>query len=120
MHNFRKLEVWKLSMRVASETILLIETLPQFKRYGLAGQLERTVVSVPSNIAEGAGRKSIKEYLHFLNIAYASSYELETQLLIAQDVNFCKDVDVQVLLDKVNSVQKMLFRLVESISKNAG
>ena len=55
-----------------------------------------------------------------MNIAYASSYELETQLLIAQDVNFFKDVDVQVLLDKVNSVQKMLFRLVESISKNAG
>ena len=61
MNNFRKLEVWKIGMDVATETMLLIETLPNNKKYGLAGQLERTSVSVPSNIAEGACRNSIKE-----------------------------------------------------------
>jgi four helix bundle protein len=118
MHNFRKLDVWSKAMEVAVEIIKLNETLPYYKRNGLARQLERSSVSVPSNIAEGTGRKSVKEYLHFLNIACASSYELETQVLIAQRVDFFQGVDLEPLILKIHSTQKMLFGLSTSILKS--
>lgn len=118
MHNFRKLAVWSKAMEIAVEIIKLNEALPYYKKSGLARQLERSSVSVTSNIAEGAGRKSIKEYLHFLNIACASSYEMETQILIAQKVDFFQGVDLEPLILKIHSTQKMLFGLSASILKN--
>jgi four helix bundle protein len=104
-------------MEVAVEIIKLNETLPYYKRNGLSRQMERSSVSVPSNIAEGTGRKSVKEYLHFLNIACASAYELETQVLIAQRVDYFQGADLDSLVLKILSTQKMLFGLVDSIIK---
>ncbi len=117
MNNFKKLSVWILSMEVAKKVLLLIEELPAHKRFGLAGQLERSAVSIPSNIAEGAGRESLKEYMRFLNIAYSSSYELETQLLIAKEVDFFPTADIPHIIDELQVVQKMLYKLNNSIQK---
>lgn len=116
MHNFRKLTVWSKSMDLVTDVMLLIETLPKHKKMGLANQLERSAVSIPSNIAEGAGRQSEKEYFRFLNIAYSSSFELETQLLIAERISFFES-EVNSLIDRLHIIQKMLYGLMRKTKK---
>ncbi len=120
MHNFRKLDVWSKAMVIAVEILKLNETLPYHKRNGLSKQIERSAVSVPSNIAEGSGRKSLKEYLHFLNIASASSYELETQIMIAQQTNYYSETDIEPIIKNILQTQKMLYGLILSIQKKNG
>ena len=77
-HNFKELLVWKKSIELVKSIYQITSMLPSDERFGLISQMNRSSVSVPSNIAEGSGRTSDKEFLHFLNIAIASSYELET------------------------------------------
>lgn len=81
MHRFRKLTVWQKGMDVVLAVYKAARHLPVEERYGLRMQMCRCAVSIPSNIAEGSGRNSDKEFLHFLGIAMASSYELETQII---------------------------------------
>ena len=97
MHNFRELQVWKLAMTVAEEVYLIVAELPREERCDLASQIRRRAVSVPSNIAEGAGRGSDKEFAYHLNVAMGSAYELESQILLAEKL-FKKEVsDIPVL-----------------------
>ena len=117
MHNFRRLDVWTLSMEIAVEILKLNDTLPYQKRNGLSKQIERSSVSVPSNIAEGSGRKSVKEYLHVLNIASASSYELETQILIAQQIDFYTGFEINPIIEKIHLTQKMLYGLIQFVKR---
>ncbi len=77
-HNFKELLVWKKSIELVKSIYQITSMLPSDERFGLISQMNRSSVSVPSYIAEGSGRTSDKEFLHFLNIAIASSYELET------------------------------------------
>ncbi|MGY3215317.1 four helix bundle protein [Mucilaginibacter sp. HD30] len=88
MHNFKELKVWKAGMEVAKAIFVMTRTFPSEEKFGLISQMTRCVVSIPSNIAEGCGRKSTKEFYQFLNIAQGSSFELETQTLIALDFNY--------------------------------
>jgi four helix bundle protein len=81
-HNFRELKIWQNSMEIVKDVHVLTKTLPSDERVGLVSQINRSAVSMPSNIAEGTGRTSEKELHHFLNIAISSSYELETQLIL--------------------------------------
>ena len=77
-HNFKELLVWKKSIELVKSIYQITSMLPSDERFGLISQMNRSSVSVPSNIAEGSDRTSDKDFLHFLNIAIASSYELET------------------------------------------
>ena len=88
MHNFKDLKVWQESMSLAKEVFVLTKKFPNEEKYGLISQINRASVSIPSNVAEGAARDSIKEFNQFLNISLGSCFELETQLVLASDFNY--------------------------------
>ena len=90
---YRSLIVWQKSMQFSKQVYQLIERFPSTEKYALSDQVRRAVVSVPSNIAEGCGRASNKDYAHFLSIARGSLYETLTQLQIAQDLGYIDEFD---------------------------
>ena len=88
MRNFKELKIWQKGFEIAVDTYKLTETFPPTEKFSLAQQATRAAVSIPSNIAEGSSRFSEKDYKRFIEISLGSSFELETQLLIAKAVNF--------------------------------
>lgn len=115
MHNFKELRVWQMSVELATDIYQLTNSYPNNEIYGLTSQIRRCSVSVSSNIAEGAGRFSKKEFRHFLNIAYGSAFELETQLIISKNLKYVDDDTFEPLNNKITDIQKMLYKLIESI-----
>lgn len=103
-HNFRELKIWKEAMNIVKSVYILTSKLPADERFGLVSQINRCAVSIPSNIAEGSGRTSNKEFLHFLNISLSSSFELETQLILSNDLFNLQTED---LILKIHELQKM-------------
>jgi four helix bundle protein len=93
----------------------LAEGLPEDERYGLTSQIRRSAVSVPSNIAEGYGRKTTPEYIRSLFIAYGSHCELETQILLSKDLGYIKTEDFEALQKDVGEVERMLKALIKSL-----
>ena len=108
MHNFRELVVWQEAMMLAKQVYEVTASFPSNEKYGLVSQMNRSVISIPSNIAEGSGRGSDKEFTHFLSIALGSAYELETQLLLAQSLGFIKPNLLPGLLELVHKIQRMI------------
>ena len=88
MHNFRKLTIWKDSMNLTLDVYHLTQHFPKEEKFNLTSQIRRSAVSVPSNIAEGAGRNTNKDFNNFLGIATGSCYELETQLILSKRLGF--------------------------------
>lgn len=101
MDNFRNLIVSKRSVGIATEIYIMTSDFPNSELYGLTSQIRRSTVSISSNIAEGAGRKSKKEFAKFLGIAYGSACELETQLLISMNLKFLKTNEFEVLFEGI-------------------
>ncbi len=95
---------------------LLSRKLPKEESFGLTDQIRRSAVSIPSNIAEGFGRHSTKEYIHFLRIARGSKNELETQLLICEQIGYLTKSDIVVALSLCNEIQKMISTLLLKLS----
>ena len=89
MHQYTKLVVWEKSVNVACSVYQLSKTFPGIEKFGLISQMTRAAVSISTNIAEGSGRNSKKEFIQFLSIANGSVCELETQLLISNKLNYC-------------------------------
>jgi len=89
VRSYRDLDVWELGMKLVREVYILTDTFPDREKYGLASQLRRAAPSVPSNIAEGHAKDSTKEYLRHLSIALGSLAEVETQLLLAESLDYC-------------------------------
>ena len=112
-HNFKDLKIWQEAMKVVKSTYLLAAQLPLDERFGLISQINRSAVSIPSNIAEGSGRTTDKDFLNFINISLSSSFELETQLILAND---WFQLDVQDLIGKINELQRMIVGFKKSIS----
>ncbi|WP_430403980.1 four helix bundle protein [Fluviicola sp.] len=104
-HNFRELSSWKVSFNLVKEVYLISKKLPNDEKFGLKSQIQRCAVSIPSNIAEGSGRTTDKEFLYFLNIAVSSSYELETQLLLCSELF---NIEVRELIEKLEEIQRMI------------
>ena len=115
MHHFKELNVWQKSIQLATDIYDLTSNYPNQETYGLTSQIRRCTISISSNIAEGAGRFSKKEFRHFLNIAYGSSFELETQLIISKNLKYVDDDSFETLNNKITDVQKMLYKLIKSI-----
>jgi four helix bundle protein len=88
MRNYRDLKVWQAALRLAVDVCRTLESFPKYEQYGICSQIRRSAVSIPSNIAEGHQRDSTKEFLQFLSIARGSLAELETQILIAQELGY--------------------------------
>lgn len=108
MNQLRKMQVWTKSILLAKEIYKLTSLFPETERFGLISQMNRAVVSIPSNIAEGAGRESKKEFSQFISIAMGSSYELETQIIISKELGFLGESDAELNLNRVSEIQKML------------
>lgn len=117
MHNIKKLKIWSESINLCADVYNALSNMPNDEKYGLSSQIKRSVVSISSNIAEGAGREREKEFYYFLNIAYGSSYELQTQLIICEKLNFISEETVHSLLNKLNQIQKMIYVFKENIIK---
>jgi four helix bundle protein len=104
-HNFRELKIWRSSMDVAKDVYFFTEQLPSEEKFGLKSQINRAAVSVAANIAEGSGRTTNKEFQYFLNIAISSSYELETQLILVEELY---NIKTKELIENITSIQKMI------------
>lgn len=119
MHNFKILRVWNESISLATDIHLITKLFPKEEIYGLRSQITRCCVSIPSNIAEGAGRDSDKEFIYFLSIAVGSSFELETQIRIAKNLNYLAQEIFDELLTKIVAIQKKLHRLKQKIKEKS-
>ncbi len=115
MANYRNLMVWQNSRKLVKQIYNLTGKFPLEEKFGLANQIQRAAVSIPSNIAEGAGRNSDKEFKRFLFIANGSIAELETQLLICEKLDFADQADIYSLLRRTEEIRKMIFGLKNRI-----
>lgn len=120
LKSYKELIVWRKSIQLVKEIYIFTKKFPSSELYGLTSQIRRAAISIPSNIAEGYGRKSFKEYLQFVSIAYGSALELETQIFIAKELNFAihKDyTNVESLLDEVaRMLNSMIYKMKNSIA----
>ena len=117
MHNIGKLKIWNASIDLCVEVYEALANMPNDERYGLSSQIKRSAVSIPSNIAEGAGRDSSPQFNQFLNIAFGSSYELQTQLIISERLNFITKEVNEPILSKLDEIQKMIYIFKENVNK---
>ncbi|HEX3085617.1 MAG TPA: four helix bundle protein [Pyrinomonadaceae bacterium] len=109
--SFRDLRVWQAGIDLVRNVYQMTAQFPRSEVYGLASQMQRAAVSVPSNIAEGHTRESTKEYLQHLSIAQASLAELETQLEIAKQLSYVPENEATQLLEAITSLSRQLFAL---------
>src|SRR3989344_6741985 len=119
MSNFRELIVWQKARSLCLDVYRLTENFPAEERFGLTSQIRRSAVSVVSNIAEGADRGSDKENRQFLLMARGSLSELQTQLLIANDLELINRNDYNELANKSTEVHKMINGLLKSFNRNS-
>jgi four helix bundle protein len=113
----KKLDVWRESVALATHIYQVTENFPKAETYGLTSQMRRSVVSVSSNIAEGAARSSPREFAQFLNIAGGSLSELDTQLEIACNLNFLTNAEKQEIDNKIDSIAIKLAGLIKHIKQ---
>jgi four helix bundle protein len=110
-HRIEDLKVWTKSMALVKEIYLISSELPNEEKFGLQSQIRRCAVSIPSNIAEGAGRNNKNEFYQFLGIAFGSTYELQTQLQLLIELNFISEDRITPLKDLLAEIQKMIYSL---------
>lgn len=115
--HYKDLLVWRKAMNLAHAIYLVTEQFPKRETYGLADQMRRAAVSVPSNIAEGQGYASRREFLRFLRHSRGSLFELETQLRIAARLKYFPQTEAQRLLVNIDEVSRMLSGLASSLKQ---
>ena len=116
MRNFKQLKIWQKGFDIAVNSFKLTSTFPKEEKYGLTSQITRSAVSIPSNVAEGSSRKSNKDYFRFVEISLGSSFELETQLLIAKAVNVGQEELRDFILKDIDEEQKMLMGFMNKLN----
>ncbi len=114
MTTHKDLKVWIKGIELVKQVYAVTKCFPKEELYGLVGQMRRCAVSIPSNIAEGYGRLSNKELVHFLYISLGSASELETQVIIAKELAYLNLEDFESLSLQINEVLKMLSSLIKS------
>ncbi|MGK6349813.1 four helix bundle protein [Parapedobacter sp. DT-150] len=117
MHNFRQLDIWKESMLLVKQVYVQTGDFPEGEKYGLISQLRRCSVSIPSNIAEGSSRNSNKEFSYFLRVALGSSFELETQIILASELDFIPDHRLTELTKQIVVIQKKITNFLKTLEK---
>ena len=117
MNNLKELKIWDKAIDLAVEVYKATSQFPSEEKFGLTSQSRRAAVSISSNIAEGAGRTSSKEFNYFLGIANGSSYELQTQLVIANKLELLSDVSLKILLLQIDELQKMNYGFQQMLVK---
>ena len=117
MHKVKELKIWKKGMEITRDLYDIAKIFPSDEKYGLTSQIKRAAVSIPSNIAEGAGRRTKLEFRNLLNISNGSSYELETQLLLAVQLGFANETAAEKLHFKIEELQKMTYALINKLGQ---
>ncbi len=118
INSYRDLLVWQKSMQLVTQVYQSTQLLPKEELYGLTAQIRRCAVSVPGNIAEGYGRNSTNDYLHFLQIACGSLYELQTQLELCLNLAFFSKDHFENIYNQTQEIEKMLVSLVKKVGAN--
>ena len=116
--SYRDLVVWQKAMQLVTDVYRMAEKFPKVEVFGLASQLRRAVVSVPSNIAEGQGRDSTKEFIHHLSIAYGSLMEAETQIQIAANLSYIRQPEAERYISQATEVGRLMNGLSRSLRKS--
>ncbi|WP_310426703.1 four helix bundle protein [Chamaesiphon sp. VAR_48_metabat_135_sub] len=112
---FRESKAWQLGMDLAERVYLLTDSFPKSETYGMTSQIRRSAVSIPSNLAEGHGRTSSKEFLQFIAIAYGSICELETQILLSHRLKYIETHDSELILELLIETSKTIRGLQKAI-----
>ena len=115
--NHKDLKVWKKSVALAVDVYSATRSFPSHEKFGITSQMRRASVPIPSNIAEGAARRGIKEFLQFLYIAAGSASELTTQLIISAQVGLLEEVTAETLTGQIEEITKMIHGLIKSVEK---
>lgn len=115
MRQFKELEIWQLGQSLTIDIYKVTIKMPKEEVYGLTSQMRRASVSIPSNIAEGCSRNSNKEFNRFLEIAIGSSFELETQLIISQELGLLPQDEVQKILQSLSILQPKINAFIQSV-----
>ncbi|MGI0105729.1 four helix bundle protein [Salinimicrobium sp. WS361] len=115
MNYFKELKVWQKAIDLVTETYLKSANFPKEELYGLTSQIRRSAVSIPSNIAEGCGRKTNKDFANFLGIALGSVFEFETQLIICRNLKLIPEQDFEDLEKEVHHIQNMIIKLQSTL-----
>ena len=117
MHNFQELKIWQKAISVAEQIYILSSKFPSEEKYGLTSQIRRSAISIPSNLAEGAGRNTNGEFRNFLGIANGSTNELCTQLIISERLKLISEENIKPIIDDLMEIQKMNFSLIKKFTK---
>ena len=120
MRPHEKLDVWKKSINFVVALYQATENFPKDERFGLTSQLRRAAVSIPANIAEGAGRRTANEFVHFLSNSQGSASEVETELLIAHKLHYLSEETYRVLMSALDEIGRMLTGLAHTVKKQTG
>jgi four helix bundle protein len=116
MHNLSELKIWQKAMVLAEEVYRITMNFPKSEQFGLVSQLRRAAVSVPSNISEGAGRNSDKEFNQFLGITNGSLNELLTQLILSEKLEFINKNEIDTLVKEIKELRKMICGMQKKLS----
>ena len=115
LKNYKELKVWQASYKTCLYIYKITKQFPKEEMYGLTSQIRRSAVAIPSNIAEGYGRKTTLEYVRFLYIAYGSVCELETQTMICGDLGYVRKEKLDQLKKEIGDVERMLKAMIKSL-----
>ena len=118
MRDFKKLEIWKNGITIVKHVYSLVQKLPSEEKFGLKSQLSRAEISVPSNIAEGCSRNSEVEFKRFLEIALGSLFEVETQLIISEELKFLDSDELKSIFELISIESKMINSLISKIKNS--
>jgi len=119
MHNFKELKIWQKARILVKVVYDITSRFPEKERIGLTSQLQRAVVSIPTNIAEGSGRNTNKDFARFLDIAISSSFEVETEIILSHDLGYISENELNETVSKIQEIQKMIFGYIKTIVKNS-
>jgi four helix bundle protein len=113
--NFQDLRIWQIGIEVVKDIYILTKKFPKEELYGLTSQMRRSAISIPSNIAEGFRRYHNKEYKQFLYILLGSCAELETQIIIANELDYIKETNKIELIEKIKYICRMTVKLIQKL-----
>ena len=116
IRSYKDLLIWQKGIELTEKVYLLVKSFPSEEIYSLTSQIKRSVISIPSNISEGYGRSSTKNYIQFLRISRGSLYELETQLIISGNLNYIQKETQIKMIEELNTISRMIQGLIKSIT----
>ena len=117
MHNFKELIVWQKSREFVKHIYTITQKFPAEEKFGLIQQICRAAVSIPSNISEGAGRNTNNDFMHFLDIANGSAYEVESQLYLSLDLHYIEQDEFDRINNLLQDIQKLIFNFRKSLKQ---